>query len=200
MGVSAQAVHKWENGGKLDADRQCELAELFDVSPSWLIFGEGDIRDTFKTFLRDTFPAPASEEGNAPVPLMEPRFMLKWLTGNGSNAPADVEWRPCPTRHGPRAYALRVTDDSMECLGSRVSYSIGDLLFIDPELPYRSGTRVALLTQNPGGDPVIIVREIFDFEGKLRIKALNPALAGEEREMFEHELSCGTVTGKWTEE
>lgn len=40
LGVSAQAVHKWESGGDVRSDKQSGIAKFFGVSLFWLLHGE----------------------------------------------------------------------------------------------------------------------------------------------------------------
>lgn len=200
-GVSAQAVHKWEKGGNLDAGRQLELASILNASPAWLLLGEGDAEETMTDVIRKPYPIPPSNFGPAAVPIMDSGFITKWLMGNGYNAPDYTEWIPCPCEHGQRAYALRITDDSMENLGEKISYSVGDIVFLDPDRKYTPGARVAMFDPAAENDFKVMIRQIKAVNGKVCVIALNPTLSHLTRELHDDDDHVsGVVIGKWTPE
>lgn len=54
IGRSAQAVHKWANGGNIDNRNLSRLAAFFEVSPAWLRFGEPRLGEPFAHYGAET--------------------------------------------------------------------------------------------------------------------------------------------------
>lgn len=50
--------------------------------------------------------------------------------GSGNDA---SDWMPCPVRHGQNTYVLKVRGESMYNPAGRLSFSDGDLIFVDPD-------------------------------------------------------------------
>ncbi|MDY0961767.1 helix-turn-helix domain-containing protein [Massilia sp. CFBP9026] len=200
VGVSAQAVHKWENGGQVDPARQTALARALDVSLEWILDGEGSPDDKLDlTADLPPMPKAISIGESSLVPLMSAEYMLQWLIGNGSRING-LQWLTCPAPHGPRTYALRISDASMECREGVTSYSEGDFIFVDPDRKYQLNTRVVLFDHTAKNDFKAIVREFFAEDGKLYIRALNPAWPDSKRELLDDDTLSGTVIGTWRPE
>lgn len=204
MGVSAQAVHKWEQGGQIESYRQLALARALDVSIEWIVYGDGEASDRLliEGDLPDR-PAPPDDRDSSLVPKMSTEFMLQWLIGNGERLKGvewGVDWIPCPAPHGPRTYALEISDESMTNPGSSVSYAVGDIIFVDPDRKYQKNSRVVLFDHTANNEFSAIVREMFARDGGLHIRALNPAWDNAERELMDDDHLSGTVIGVWRPE
>ena len=200
LGVSAQAVHKWEQGGQIESYRQLALARALDVSIDWIVYGEGAAEDRLRIEGElPAMPEPPRGRNNLLVPVMSSEFMLQWLMGNGDRANG-AEWIAGPAPHGPRTYALKITDDSMENFGSPISYSVGDIVFVDPDKKYQKNSRVTLYDHSADNDFLAIVREMYAKDGDLYIRALNPSWINAERKLLDDDHLSGTVIGKWRPE
>jgi transcriptional regulator with XRE-family HTH domain len=200
IGVSAQAVHKWENGGQVDSHRQVALARALEVSLDWILTGKGSIYDQQSSEIEVPPMPKANSVGQSDlVPVMSNEYMLQWLIGNGTRIKG-LEWIICPASHGPRTYALRVSDASMECRSGPVSYSEGDFIFVDPDRKYQLNSRVVLFDHTAKNDFMAVVREFYGKDGRLYIRALNPAWEDAERELLDDDTLSGTVIGTWRPE
>lgn len=211
VGVSAQAVHKWEAGGKVDGHRDIHLAQLFDVSPSWLIYGDDSADDTpgfpqkiyeklEKPYrdLRPSIPKP-SDEGIF-VPLLAHDAVTNWIARAG---PFDFhmgEWVACPGEHSDSTYALRVDDSSMENLGEKISYSEGDIIFIDPAVTPWNQSRVILTCKEMDSGLKVIFRQLIIEGWEMYRQPLNKSWPEQRIRIPDHELPAGTIIGKWVKE
>ena len=203
LGVSPQAVHKWENGGKIEDVRQWDLAGLFQVAPSWLIWGEDvPAESVFHTPYKPEsgFPSkPSIPDDGIFVPLLSADKVTAWIDGATDFDFHSGEWIACPGAHGGTTFAMRVQGESMERLGSRISYSDGDIIFVDPEKPYASGSRVILEWSPIDAVQTTLFRQLI-VEGTDRYqKPLNPNWPDQISKIYENRI-LGTVIGKWTME
>lgn len=203
--VSPQAVHKWENGGNIDGVRTMALAELFNVNASWVMFGEipEDEESGFeplKTSFKYAPPSiPAPDDSGTFVPLLELKKVRDWVLEAGLRNYHTGEWVACPAPHGQSAFAVRVEGVSMEKAGDRVSYSPGDIIFVDPEKPPVSGSRVIVDWSPIDSEWTSLFRELI-VEGDIRyIRALNPTWPDQITRIYENRV-LGTVIGKWVQE
>lgn len=180
IGVSPQAVHKWENGGKVDNDREWALADLFQVSGSWLIRGD-DTPDSPRIsrpatyFWRKGSPsAPEQPESGLYVPLLKFNEVQDWLATDRPDDYHKGEWIACPVGHSELTFALKVQGISMENLGSKISYSDGDIIFADPEEWFGSGDRVIFGPGEYTEGAEIVFREAIIEGNKCFCRPLNP--------------------------
>jgi len=204
LGVTPQAVHKWENGGSVDDTRQWDLAGLFQVSPSWLIWGEETSQiDTLFNIPHDPtsgFPSkPKVPEDGLFVPLLSADKVLSWIDGPALFDFHSGEWLPCPAPHGGSTFALRVQGESMERLGGRISYSDGDIIFVDPDRPHQSGSRVVVTWGPIDESPTTLFRQLIVEGGVYYQRPLNPGWPDQITKLYENRI-VGTVIGKWVAE
>lgn len=207
IGVSAQAVHKWESGGKIDGQKDMHLAELFNVSPLWLIWGEvpPDGNDQFpKIFAGMDLPPPPTvprppDEGIF-VPLLELNAVTNWIARSGPFDYHKGEWIACPVAHSDATYALKVVDASMEDLGSKISYSEGDIIFVDPLITPWANSRVILTGYNMEEEQSVIFRQLVIEGWEMFRQPLNKSWPEQKIRIPEYELPAGTVIGKWVSE
>ncbi len=130
--------------------------------------------------------------------------LISWVTAGHWCAVADPfepgvaeDWLPCPRKHGPRTFALRVRGISMENPGGKFSYSDGDVIFVDPDKQAENGSRVVVRLDD---DKEATFKQLV-IEGERRyLKALNPAWPEKIIEISQDATICGVVIGKWTEE
>lgn len=204
-GVSAQAVHKWETGGKADSDKELKLAQLFRVDRAWLAFGNGTLPDKSVPHPADRNPeksyypptVPEMPETGIFVPLLPPSRVTTWIEGKGSILTVHTgSWIACPARHSEETFALRIMDDSMENLGSKSSYSEGTIVFIDPKVKPRSKSCV-VFTNFRMDEQDVLFRQLLIKNGELFRAPLNPTWPEGERKVASYEFIVGTVIGKW---
>lgn len=210
IGVSPQAVHKWENGGQIDRDKGMRLAELFDVLPAWLILGTQTNSDD-ERYLNSRLerlaeirghPGPSSPsmpDSGVFVPLMAHNSVPNWLSRIGHFDYHKGEWIACPAPHGENTFALHVQGVSMENLGSKLSYSDGDIIFVDPDAKCASGSRVIFIGPDMEGQDVIFRELIIEGNTSLR-RPLNPLWPEQIKVVPDHEKLVGPVIGKWVPE
>lgn len=208
IGVSPQAVHKWEGGGKVDNEREWALADLFQVSPIWLIRGEqvGEhlpkLNRPAKYYYARGASAPEVPDRGVFVPLLDAANVVGWLDAPGEydHAYHKGQWIPCPVEHGERTFAMVVKGVTMENLGSRTSYSEGDIIFADPDAPYKSGSRVIFSASGMTPDLDVLFRQLI-IEGDVKYwRVLNPQWPQAITPVHERHVLLATVIGKWAGE
>ena len=82
------------------------------------------------------------------------------------------EWLPCPVKHGPRTFVLRVSGVSMENPGGRPSFSDGDLIFVDPE---RDAIHRSIVVVRIEATKKATLKQLIIESDRRYLKALNPA-------------------------
>lgn len=105
-----------------------------------------------------------------------------------------AEWRPCPTSHGLRTYALRVHGDSMTAQFGK-SYPAGCLIFVDPDQAggVVSGDRVIAKLN---GDAQVTFKVFVEDAGRRFLKPLNP----QHPVITDKFRVIGKVIGKWEDD
>lgn len=101
-------------------------------------------------------------------------------------------WIPCPSKHGPNTFALRVEGDSMDAPGG---YREGEIVFVDPAVHAVPGKDVVVRT--PDGRATL-KRLKADAEGPY-LMALNPHWPTRILRMPEGTVICGVVIGSYIE-
>lgn len=108
--------------------------------------------------------------------------------------PGDAEeWIPCPSRHSPGTYALRVKNDSMTSVvpGER-SYPHGTIIFVDPERAYTVGSRV--IARLPGSSETTF-KVYTEDGGQPYLMPINPKYPS--IPVPEGTVICGVVIGSY---
>lgn len=107
------------------------------------------------------------------VPLISNVQAGTWCEAQDQYTVGDAEeWLPCPVRHGPRTYALRVQGESMRNPGSKPSFEDGDIIFVDPDLGATHKSLV--ITKLDDSNEVNFKRLLIDGQSWY-LEALNPA-------------------------
>ncbi|MRW85386.1 helix-turn-helix domain-containing protein [Pseudoduganella sp. FT26W] len=206
LGVSAQAAHKWENGGRVDSDRLWALAALFKVDPSWLMQGpvieDGLEKKPHFHYLVGAPSIPKTTDSGVFVPLLDAADVIEWTTQEGdiSFDYHKGEWVACPAPHGGLTFALMVKGVSMENLGSKVSYSDGDMIFVDPEVEPTSGVRAVFSASGLSRKLDVVFRELIVEGGQRFWRSLNPQWPQAISPVEEKHQVLGVVIGKWSPE
>lgn len=187
VGLSQVAIHKILKGGK--TRKIVLLSKALDCSPEWL----------------ETGTAPYSKEGSADVvmlgesqntmPLIGWVQAGDWCETPDQFAPGDAEeWMPRPKNAGPRAFALRVQNDSMTAQhpGQR-SYPEGTIIYVDPDRPVDNGSRVVA---RAGGEYTFKV--YVEDAGRKLLKPINSQYPTVD--ITEDVHICGVVIGSYLPE
>lgn len=107
------------------------------------------------------------------------------------------DWLPCPVRHGPRTYCLRVRGDSMHNPDGRPSYSDGDIIYVDPDRSANHGDRVIVRLDDQAE---ATFKQLLIEDGRKMLKALNPEWAPRYININGNATIAGVVIGKWVPE
>ena len=107
------------------------------------------------------------------------------------------EWLPCPVKHGPRAYCVRVRGDSMHNPNGRPSYAHGDIIFVDPDREAKPGDRVIVRLDDQAE---ATFKQLLVEDGRKMLKALNPDWSPRYIEINGNATITGVVIGKWVPE
>lgn len=209
IGVSPQAVQKWEAGGKPRFNRLKEIAETLGVTLRGLIAGtpyEQALSD--QSFLSDgelprnvKFLKPSKSSAPAPgkLPLISWVQAGEWAEAIDQFAPGDAEdWIFCPFNHSKDSFVLKVVGESMYDPGGQKSYAPGDYVAVDPqrEAVNRSMVVVKLIDDNKATFKQLII----DPDGTKMLKALNPNWPKPFIEINGNARIVGVVIGKWVPE
>ena len=131
--------------------------------------------------------------------------LISWVQASNCSevidnfAPGDAEdWIPCPRNHGPNAFYLRVSGESMFDPTGPKSYAPGDLIAVDParEAINRSMVVVRLDHENRA----TFKQLLMDEDGTVMLKALNPNWKDRVFPIPEGSRSVDVVRGKWVAE
>lgn len=160
--------------------------------------------------IRGWFSIAGSEQ--TPTPSIEPVDLastggvplISWVCAGSFSDAADPyvvgdaeDWLPCPVRHGPRTYCLRVRGDSMYNPGGRPSYADGDIIFVDPDRRANPGDRVIVRLDDHAE---ATFKQLLVEDGRKLLKALNPEWAPRYIEINGNATIAGVVIGKWVPE
>lgn len=145
---------------------QVQFAERIGKSPSYvgqLVRGVGSFGERVARQIEQQCGKSRGWLDEAPVErLAGPRDqglcpLLSWVAagswhgmetpdGGGDDA---AEWMPCPVRHGHNTFVLQVRGESMYNPAGRLSFSDGDLIFVDPD-------------RRPENKSCVVVRREYD--------------------------------------
>jgi hypothetical protein len=100
----------------------------------------------------------------------------------------------CPVPHSSHTYVVEVLDDSMFNPGGEPSFSKGDHLFVDPQVPLTSGRCIALWDDRAR---MGLCRQYVVEGGQKILKAVNKHWPDPIEVLNEHYRICGTVIGRF---
>lgn len=190
LGATPSDITNWKVRG-LPPERYQVVAKVLGTSIDALVTG------------RYNTTAPMLTE-RPPVEYMPSRDsvpLVSWVAAGDWAAVADPyqpggaeEWFVCPARHSPRSYALRVRGLSMFNPSSALSFSDGDIIFVDPE---RDAIHGALVIARLEADTEATFKRLI-VEGDQRLlEALNPAWPNRILRIDGDATLCGVVIGKY---
>lgn len=211
LGISPQAVQKWEDGGRPRYGRLSAIAEALSVTFAQLIKGtiyENSLQllDVSSEGGADTkAPSPAQRFGEKSLNVEGKLPLISWVQAGewadlvGSFTEHDAEdWIPCPFKHGKESFCLRVVGESMYNPGGDKSYAPGDFIAVDPSRdPINRSMVVVRLTND---DRATFKQLIIDPDGTRMLKALNPDWPMPYIHINGNARIVGVVIGKWVPE
>ena len=160
VNISQTAIYKIEDGITQQPRSINKLAEALQVPPEWLQYGINP------PHWHDAEPAIHDSpriKGLCPV--------ISWVQA-GSWQPIfevdanDADLIPCPVKCSDQTFVLRVQGISMEPV-----FHEGDLLFVDPEAHYHSGSYIIARLDEPNE---ATFKQLIIEDGRHYLKPLNP--------------------------
>lgn len=123
VGISQVALHKIIAGKSKTTGHLVQIASVLGCTAEELLYGEGV----------GVISEPKLVHGFGKVPLISFEIAGSWNEVFDSFSPAsDNQYIFCPPKHGPRSYAVSVSDDSMTSAQGK-SYPQGSIVFADPD-------------------------------------------------------------------
>lgn len=202
VGLSQSAIGNIESGTRGFGASIIQIANELGVDAHWLATGEGEMIPSNTTAnVRMSLGTGANVDPMIElygVPLISWVQAGTWSEISDPYLPGDAEdWLPCPIKHGPRAYCLRVRGDSMFNPGARPSYANGDIIFVDPDRAAQPGDRVVVRLDD---QQEATFKQLVVEDGRKLLKALNPEWKPRYVEINENATITGVIIGKWVPE
>jgi SOS-response transcriptional repressor LexA len=212
LGISPQAVQKWEDGGRPRFARLPTIADALGVDLRVLVRGTlyeaalqsaDEIPDV--NVARDRVRKKRLEliERNpgeliGKLPLISWEMAAEWLEKVEKIVPDDIEdWIQVPFEHGPKAFCIRIEGESNYDPAGVKSYAPGDFIAVDP---MREATNRSMVVVRIDHESRATFKQLLvDGETKM-LRALNPAWPNRLMEMPAGSQIIGVVIGKWVPE
>lgn len=219
--ISSVSVSEWERGlGKPEQAKLPALARLLKTTVESLL--DTSDRPTFKgknSFdVRKDSPDDVRhgaryltdlvQNGGVDLEPVETKGLLPLISdvqaGNWSEIvdnfqPGDAEdWIPCPFKHGPNAFILRVAGHSMFNPGGDKSYAPGDYIAVDPQIEPQNKRMVIAKIDHE--ERATFKQLIIEPDGTYMLQALNPSWPQRIMQFPPESRIIGVVIGKWTPE
>lgn len=155
LGISSVTMNRYEKGSRVpDIGLVKKMAEIYGVSPGWLLSGEGEMIPDKKITTAEVAdspkekPAPFLDNNIAPAPLPSYKSrqipVISFVQAGEWTEAVDLfqpgfadDWVVTAETDCPYAFALKVVGDSME-----PKFQEGDIIVVDPEKAYVSGSYV----------------------------------------------------------
>lgn len=200
FGVTQQRLKNWESRGISQQGMVAVCEQHPAIQLPWLSLGDGS-PPKLGASTQASPASPAQVEAvavGAGVPLISWVQAGCWADVADPYQVGDAEdWLPCPVRHGPRTYCLRVRGDSMHNSDARPSYRDGDIIFVDPDRDARHGDRVVVRLDDQAE---ATFKQLMIEDGRKLLKALNPGWVPRYIEINGNATMAGVVIGKWVPE
>ncbi|PWF25032.1 LexA family protein [Corticimicrobacter populi] len=197
-GVSQGLIGQIESGINKGTKHILQIAAALQVAPEWLLSGGDDPPYISESDQNANSNVSAGPDLRGNVPLISSVQAGAWTEIAHTFRPSDAElWLPCPVKHGPRTFCLRVEGESMKNPGSKPSYDPGDIIFVDPDVCASPGSRVVVKLDD---QDKATFKQYMEEDGRKLLKALNPDWKPRYIEINGNATICGVVIGKWVEE
>lgn len=212
LGISPQAVQKWEDGGQPRFGRLPEIANALGVDLRLLVRGtlyEAALQSADEmpdvTIARDRVRKKRLEligrnpqEFVGKLPLISWEMAAEWLEKVEKITPQDVEdWIQVPFEHGPKAFCIRIEGESNYDPAGTKSYAPGDFIAVDP---MREATNRSMVVVRMDHEEKATFKQLL-LDGEIKmLRALNPDWPNRLVEMPAGSQIIGVVIGKWVPE
>jgi SOS-response transcriptional repressor LexA len=174
----------WETGiTQPNGENLLKLAGALNRTPDFIVGGLHEVHNTTELKRKPEL-----------VPLISWVQAGAFCESPDLFSPGDAEeWIPCPSRHSPGTYALRVKNDSMTSLspGER-SYPHGTIIFVDPERAHTVGSRVVARLPSSSETTFKVYTEDADQPYLMPINPKYPSIP-----VPEGTIICGVVIGSY---
>lgn len=208
FGISSVSVSEWESGkSKPDQGKLLPLARLLRTTVPYLLeggyddheFTEGEERRKARRRQSDFDANVSTVRMAGMLPLISDVQAGNWSDIVDNFQPGDAEdWIPCPFKHGPNAFVLRVAGHSMYNPGGEKSYAPGEFIAVDPQVePMNKRMVVAKIDHE---ERATFKQLIVEPDGTCLLQALNPSWPNRIMPMPPGSRIVGVVIGKWTPE
>lgn len=166
MGITPSAITQWLSGRTktLKAETAIALEKATGMKAAWIATGVGH-KLVDSNAPADHFPLP--------VLLVSWHQAAMWIADEDGQEDTQKDvWVPSPVEHSDHAFALRVGGASMFNPTSPVSFSDGDLIYVEQYSEAKNGS---IVIARIGNRPEAIFRQLL-IEGESKyLQALNPA-------------------------
>jgi SOS-response transcriptional repressor LexA len=199
IGVSQTAINKIEIGATLKPRNLLEIASALNVDPTWLSRGEKRIILNEKNHIGGLNRRSSVIIKNTSSDKIEHLMMpvISWVQAGtwcesvlfSTIEDEFTEWYPCPEKHSPQAFALKVRGESMY-----PDFIDGDIIYVDPEVKAENGSCVIII-QN--GDTEATFKQLIVDGSNRYLKALNPNWPTQFIEVLPDARICGVVIGSY---
>lgn len=137
LGANQSTVAYWENGrSEPDSARVQQLAQILNVTPEWLSFGQGGVAEPSVVFAHDSSKIPVSRD----LPIRGLAQASIHAALSLSDTPIAYAERPPQLAGNNQAFAVWVAGQSMV-----PRYRPGEIVFVDPNKPLTPGCSVVLV-------------------------------------------------------
>lgn len=192
LGVSQQAVQKWETGGAPRGNRLGEIAKALDITLEYLLTGSITVVRSYPK--EEEYEEENKKNTISKVPLISWKQAADWENISKNNVVLrSLDLITSPVIVEKMAFALRIEGASME-----PKYRTNDIIYVDPSIELRHEQSVVVYLHNQNETTV---RQLF-LEGEKKIlKVINPDWPGPKLyELKKDDYICGVIVGKWVPE
>jgi SOS-response transcriptional repressor LexA len=186
VGVSATSITYWENAEVEPKNKHLSaLSRALDCAPDYILHGA--------TFGGEVSIAPIHSR----IPLIRWNEVNAYYQGDYMKLDKEtVDWLYCPVQCGENTFATTVNGDSMTSpYPNNKSYPAGIIIFIDPDAPLVSGSRVMAKLED---SEEATFKEYIEDGGKKLLKPINPQYAIEA--FTDGSIIIGVVIGSFVAE
>lgn len=186
---SPQTLKNWESRG-MSKQGMIDAAKALGVSLKWLEDGQGEMIEPYRLPEKGDNFIPIHRQGMRHIPLLGQVEAGDFTEAVQLDEISD--WRVSNKKCSNKAFALYVSGYSMHNPASRESFEPGDIILVDPELPYYNGSLVIAITD----EGTATFKKLFIEDGKYCLKALNPEWTPNITPISSPAQICGVVYEK----